>query len=169
MRTHAWARVLADLYVGRCTGKSIEVSAGGDSPWRRPRRPTRTGSTVPELQNSHTSLSLDALAFELHPQAADSPNGSWPTEPVLDALAWLRSLATRAQPVGSTVSVRIAVAGTAQTTHNMLNAIQLLRSELLRDEHAVSRELSVSVYLIPTSPAPDDNALADCIARTDCW
>ena len=146
------------------------MSAAGDSPWRRPRRPTRTGSTAPELQDSRTSLSLDALAFELHPQVAESPKGSsWPTEPVLDALTWLRSLATRAPPVAGTVSIRIAVAGTAQTTHHMLNAIQLLRRELLRDEHGVSRELLVSVFLIPISPAPDDNALADCIARTDCW
>jgi hypothetical protein len=90
---------------------------------------------------------------------------------VLDALEWLRGVASLAPAVGAAVSFRIAVAGGAQAIHHVLNAIELLRAELLRSSGLDSRkrQLSVSIFLIPTSPLVDDNALAECIARTDCW
>ena len=153
-------------------GDSIQVGSGGNSPWKRPRRPGRTVSTAQEVQQTRTPLSLDALAFELHAQAGlDGLSGSgtsWPTAPVLDAFGWLRNLAGGSSSSSGIVSIRVAVAGSTQTLHYLLNAIELLRAEM-RDEHDKSSQLSVSIFLIPTSPSPDENALANCIARTDCW
>lgn len=165
------SKSLTFVYAG--VGKSMEVSPGEDSPWKRPRRTARTASSAHEMSQTTTSLSLDALEFELHPQAKiqDASRSSWPTEPVLDAVKWLRGIASTAPAVGAGVSVRIVVAGGAQTIHHVLNAIELLRAELLRSSGLDSRkrQLSVSIFLIPISPSVDDNALAECIARTDCW
>lgn len=153
-----------------CSEGLIEGASGGGSPWKRLRRPARTASTTHEVQQTRTPLSLDALAFELHAQAELSPDGpgtSWPTAHVENALEWLRHLASQA-PDG-TVSIRLAVAGGTQTLHHLLNAIELLRAEMRRDEHETARQLSVSIFLVPTSPSVGENALAECIARTDCW
>jgi hypothetical protein len=135
---------------------------GDDSSWKRPRRPIRTTSTALEsAQSAALPLSLEPLNFDMHQQAAGSDsNLIWPTEPVLDAVTWLKGLVREAPPGAE--SLRIAVAGGVQTIHALVNAIEILRRE-------EERKMTVCVYLIPTTTSTDDNALADCIARTDCW
>jgi len=80
----------------------------------------------------------------------------WPTEQVLSTCLWLKGVASQA-PAGS--DLRIVVAGATRTIHHLVNAIERLRREDAMD-------LCVCIYLVPVA---EENALADCIARTACW
>lgn len=131
--------------------------ASHDSPWKRPRRPTRTVSTAQEPQHQPDVLpSLEPLTFVLQPEGPCEDGSVWPTEQVLSTCSWLKGVADEA-PAGA--DLRIAVAGGTRTIHHLVNAI-----ERLRREDSIDR--GVCIYLIPVA---EDNALADLISRTDCW
>ena len=149
-------------------GESVADGRGGDSPWRRPRRLTRSVSTsTPEQVPDAASLpSIGLLSFDLRPDRASEGGTTWPTFQVQDTCSWIMALLS-APDRAAHGALQVCVAGGSRTLHHLINAVELIRSEEIAGRQAQQLgDRRVHVYLVPIARG---NALAEFIARTDCW
>ena len=128
----------------RCAaGDSVADGRGGDSPWRRPRRLTRSVSTsTPEQVPDAASLpSIGLLSFDLRPDRVSEGGTTWPTFQVQDTCSWIMALLS-APDRAAHGALQVCVAGGSRTLHHLINAVELIRFA------AYSKFTATSFYVV---------------------
>jgi hypothetical protein len=151
---------------GQAVASESPSTVGFNSPWRRPAaRRTRSDSKVARNAPEHLSFALSAIPpltapikFRIHHEVTSNGAACWPTRAMLDAAEFLQSAVD--QYCLHSQRLRLGVAGSSRTLHNIVNAFAILRK---------SNSLNCTTLQIYLLPLGADNPLGEFVARSDCW